>query len=141
MDISIDKVITIALSAIALLLSIYNFNKTRMVNFYQDMDRLYLELLKVGIANPDFVNPDMTCDYRNKFERNQRLQYELYAFMAMNICETIYDRKASKSFFRTWECIIEIENRLHRCWLEDGDNKRRFKKDFIDYLSRFKDSK
>jgi hypothetical protein len=134
MDIGIDKILAITLSGIAIILSVYNFNRAKAVTLYQDLDRLYLELLKLGIINPNFVNPGLTQDYPNKFTSDQRLQYELYAFMSWNICETIYDRKPNKKFFKTWECIIKVENKLHRKWFDMDENHCRFKKEFIEYV-------
>jgi hypothetical protein len=132
-----DKTLSISLSAFALVLSVYNFNRSRTVTMYQDLDRLYLELLKLGIANPNFVNPELTSDYKKNFKGDQKLQYELYAFMVWNICETIYDRKSIKKFFETWQCIIEVENTLHRNWLETEENHCRFKGEFLSYMKHF----
>jgi hypothetical protein len=54
--------------------------------------------------------------------------------MSWNICETIYDHKSTPGFFKTWEVIIDVENRLHRSWFESGENKCRFKESFIEYI-------
>lgn len=132
-----DRIISMALSAIAVMLSVYNFNRSRTVTMYQDVDRLYLELLKIAMANPDFVNPDLTSDYKKHFKGDQRVQYELYAFMVWNVCETIYDRKSIKSFYKTWDCIVRVENNLHRNWFEIQDNHCRFKDEFVAYVKDY----
>jgi len=133
---STDRIVTIVLSAFALGFSIYNFYRSRTVAMYQDLDRLYLELLKLGIANPGFVNPSLTRDYKKNFEGDKRLQYELYAFMVWNVCETIHDRRDIKGFFRTWECIIKVENDLHRDWFDSEENRCRFKDEFNAYVNK-----
>jgi hypothetical protein len=130
----IDTAVSIFLSAVAILLSIYNFNRSRTVTMYQDLDSLYLELIKLAIANPGFVNPELTGDYKKNFVGDQKLQYELYAFMVWNVCETIYDRRSIKSFFKTWECIIKVENKLHRNWFDTEENHCRFKDEFVNYI-------
>lgn len=133
-----DRILTIVLSVFAIGLSIYNFNRSRTVTLYQDLDRLYLELLKIAMANPSFANPELTRDYHKNFTGDQKRQYELYAFMVWNVCETIYDRKSIKNFFRTWECVIKVENDLHRNWFDTEENHCRFKDDFVAYIKQLR---
>ncbi|MGB8194015.1 MAG: hypothetical protein WCF67_18925, partial [Chitinophagaceae bacterium] len=120
-----DKIITLSLSLVAIILSVYNFNRSRHVTFYQDLDRLYMDVLKLAITYPSFVNPDKTQVYNQAFGKDDDtlIRYNLYAFMVWNVCETIYDRRGNKKFFRTWECIIKMECDLHRAWIENNDNK------------------
>jgi len=133
-----DKIVAISISLIAFGFSIYNFNRSRSATYYQDLDKLYIELLKLGIANPDFATPSLTKDYTKHFEGSKLIQYQLYAFMAWNICETIYDRRDSEKFFGTWQCIIGVENNLHRAWFDSDDNDCKFKENFRNYVKTLK---
>ena len=137
----LDRIISISVSAVAIVLSIYNFNRSRTVTMYQDLDRLYQELLKLGIENPSFVNRSLTINYNKNFTGDQKLQYELYAFMAWNVCETIYDRKSINNIFKTWECIIKVENDLHRNWFDTEKNQHRFKGEFVNYIKQLTEQK
>src|SRR5438445_200049 len=124
----------IVLSAVATGFSIYNFIKQRQLTVYSDLDHLYFDLLKSAIDHPNFVNPAYTRDYKNKFSDNELFQYELYAFMAWNICETIADRRKYQNFFESWEPVLIHENELHRKWFDDPENHNKFKKGFRKYI-------
>lgn len=129
-----DKILSIGISILALALSGYNYFRSRSMNMYQDLDRLYLDILKTALANPDFINPELTRDYQLKFQGDRKRQYDIYAFMVWNICETIYDRKSDKSFYNTWECVIKRENKLHGSWFLQPENQQGFKPAFIHFI-------
>src|SRR6266550_1831876 len=91
-----------ALSSVAITFSLFSFFKTRKITLYQDLDRLYFEVLKLGMANPQFIDSKLTRDYKNSFEGNDLLSYNAYAFIVWNVCETIADRQKHKALFKTW---------------------------------------
>ena len=122
------------LSSIAIIVSIWSFKVARRATLYSDIDGRYLELIKLGIANPKFVNPDLTKNYRENFSDDELLKYERYAFAAWNIVETIYDRRKDEKLFKTWKPVIMEENRLHRRWLNDKENQHKFKNDFWKFI-------
>lgn len=93
-----------------------------------------MELLKLSIANPKFVNPDLTRDYKEYFKENDLLAYQQYAFAAWNIVETIVDRRKVEDLGATWDPVIKEENRLHRAWLNDPDNEHKFKNHFWKFV-------
>lgn len=126
--------VAVILSAAALYFSIYSFKKTRTATLYSDIDGRYFELLKLGIANPAFVNPDLTKQYKTHFQRDDLLKYDRYAFAAWNIVETIIDRDSDKMLARTWNPVIKEENMLHRAWLNDPENQHKFKKQFWEVI-------
>lgn len=104
----------------------------KSITIYSNIDGLYLELLKLGIEHPKFVNPEYTSDYINKFEDCEKRQYELYAFIAWNICETIFDRRNDFLTFKSWEPVLRHEAKLHREWFEGNQDK--FKEEFKRYV-------
>jgi hypothetical protein len=94
-----------------------------------------MDLLKLGIINPKFVDPAYTKDYKNKFEdTDDVIKYGRYAFAAWNIVETIVDRRTNHDLRDTFDPVIREENRLHRRWLNDKDNQHKFKKDFWNFM-------
>ncbi len=101
---------------------------------YRDLDFLYLEVLKLGIENPRFVDADLTNRYPIAFEGEERLRYEAYAFLTWNVCETIFDRQIDEDLYQTWLPIIRVENKLHRRWFEAPENRLGFKEPFQQYI-------
>ena len=128
------SITAILVSAAAFVFSIISFKKTRTATLYSDIDGRYLELFKLAIANPGFVDPALTENYKEHFEGNELLKYERYAFAAWNIVETIVDRRENDLLAVTWDPVIVEENKLHRWWLNDKDNEHKFKKSFWRFI-------
>jgi len=126
--------ISVIVSIVALVFSYKSWSKTRTATLYSDIDGRYMELLKLGIAYPKFVNPDNTAGYKTSFEGDELLKYERYAFAAWNIVETIVDRRGNNDLEKTWYPVIKEENWLHRRWLNDIDNQHKFKKEFWEFM-------
>lgn len=132
----LSAALSLILSAIALVVSWRVHQRTRSITLYSDIDRLYLELLKLGMADPRFVDPEYTTEYETKFEPEDRAKYNIYAFIAWNICETIVDRESDPLTFQSWKPVLEFESTLHRKWFEKEANKKKFKEPFITWMSR-----
>ena len=97
-------------------------------------------MLLIAMNYPDFVNPEKTMDYEAGFtEPSIRSQYEVYAYMALNICETIVDRKDSR-LMETWLPVLRTECALHRNWLEKPANRSKFKPGFHDFAAKILES-
>jgi hypothetical protein len=122
------------LAAIAILLYIILWYKDKRNNSYDVFDTTYLEILKTGMDNPTFRNPTLTSDYQNAFSENEKIKYEIYAFISWNFCETIFD-KGDEELMKTWSVVIETENSLHRKWFDHPDNTGKFKDSFKEYIS------
>ena len=132
------SIIPIFVSLCAILVTAYNYHHAKKVQTYANLDNLLLELLKLGLIHPKFRDPKYTHHYDTKFKDEELIQYEIYAYIAWNICETIYDRKL-KDEFETWKPIIVAENKLHRKWFDNPKNFHMFKQEFRDYISEFKE--
>lgn len=130
------QALALTLSSVAIIFSLFTFFKTRRVTLYQDLDRLYLEVLKLAIQYPRFVNPKFTLDYQRSFKGEELLQYEAYAFIVWNVCETIADRRKDKTLFRSWEPVLKAEIERHRAWFDSGENTSKFKMDFRDLIQK-----
>jgi hypothetical protein len=126
--------LALLVSAGALGFSFYNFVKTRTATLYSDIDARYHDLLKMGITNPEFVNPALTKEYHTQFEGDALLKYQRYAFAAWNIVETIVDRGGNSVLAETWFPVIKEENRLHRRWLNHPENQEKFKNSFLKFM-------
>jgi Fe-S cluster assembly ATPase SufC len=129
----VDSTATI-LAAVAILLYIILWNKDKRNNSYDVFDTAYLEILKTGMENPAFRNATLTREYQNAFSDNEKIKYEIYAFISWNFCETIFD-KGDEELMKTWAMVIETENSLHRNWFDHPDNRLKFKESFRQYIS------
>ena len=117
------------LAGIAILLYIILWYKDKSDNSYDIFDATYLDILKTGMENPSFRNPILTNDYLNSFSENEKIKYEIYAFITWNFCETIFD-KGDDELMKTWSVVIDIENSLHRKWFDNPENTKKFKESF-----------
>jgi hypothetical protein len=55
--------------------------------------------------------------------------------MCWNFCETIYDKK-DKRLMRTWLVVLEEERNLHLQWINQPENERKFKPEFLLYIKQ-----
>jgi hypothetical protein len=130
------QALALTLSSVAFIFSLFAFFKTRRVTLYQDLDRLYLEVLKLAIEHPRFVNPNFTLNYQRSFKGEELLKYEAYAFIVWNVCETIADRRKDKTLFRSWEPVLKAESERHRAWFDSGENRSKFKMEFRELIQK-----
>jgi hypothetical protein len=114
-----------------LLYSVWSFTTTLRDAYYAELDRVYFELLKIGLERPELLS------YPASPDPAKADQYGAYAFMVWNFVETIFDRCQGWSKRRlreTWYPIIAAENALHRAWFELPENRRRFKQRFVRFV-------
>lgn len=129
----VDSVATL-LAAIAILLYVIFWFRDKTANSYDVFDATYMDLLKIAMENPSFRNPEMTQQYETAFSGDEKIKYELYAFMCWNFCETVFD-KQDKELMNTWRVIIEFESSLHAKWFENPSNNNKFKPSFREYIA------
>jgi hypothetical protein len=114
--------------------SVWSFTTTLRDAYYAEIDRVYFELLKIGLERPELLAyPTSPAS----LDPAKAIQYAAYAFMVWNFVETIFDRTQGWSRRRlreTWYPIIAAENALHRGWFEVADNRRRFKQRFVRFI-------
>ena len=111
--------------------SIWSFRTTLRDSYYAELDRVYFDLLKIGLEDPDLLDFPVTHDPRKARE------YDAYAFMVWNFIETIFDRCQGWSKRRlreTWYPIIAAENARHRDWFNLRHNRQRFKGRFCRFI-------
>ena len=123
------------LAAIAILLYVIFWFRDKTNNSYDVFDATYLDILKIAIDNPSYRNMLLTSDYEQAFSENEKIKYEIFAFISWNFCETIFD-KGDAELMKTWAIIIETESQLHKKWFQNPENKKKFKESFCDYISK-----
>ena len=120
-----------------LLYSVWSFKTTLRDAYYAEIDRVYFELLKIGLERPELLSYPTSPTSPVSPDPAKAAQYGAYAFMVWNFLETIYDRCQGWSKRRlreTWFPIIAAENDLHRAWFELPENRRRFKQRFVRFI-------
>ena len=128
-------VIATALGSLAIVLSLfysaYSFSTTLREGYYAELDRIYFELLKIGLERPYLRAPAPPTDPARANE------YDAYAFMVWNFLETIVDRcdKVSNHALReTWYPVVATECALHRAWFDVKENRLKFKDRFCRFI-------
>jgi hypothetical protein len=86
------------------------------------------------MENPTFRNSDLTNSYLSSFSGDERIKYEIFAFISWNFCETIFD-KGDKELMKTWSVVIDAENELHRKWFDNPENSKKYKESFRNFIS------
>lgn len=125
--------ITGVVSAVALIISIKTQKKTAELSHYGEIDKMYLEILKMAVERPYLRNVKaITTDV-------ERGGYDVYAYIVMNFVETIYDRsEAHADLLKTWMPVVLVEKELHRAWFNAPENMPKFKKPFRDWIASLK---
>ncbi|HWT01505.1 MAG TPA: hypothetical protein VN256_14750 [Pyrinomonadaceae bacterium] len=107
---AIGQILAAVMAIAALVYSIRTFSKSLTTLHYTELDRMYLDLLKLRLERP-YLNPDA------KRDPAQQVEYDTYAFMAWNFLETIQDRcERDEHLCETWYPVIDTEEELHREW-------------------------
>jgi hypothetical protein len=129
------NVVATALGSIGIVLTLfysaYSFATTLREGYYAELDRVYFELLRIGLDRPylrAFVPPTDPAQVR---------EYETYAFMVWNFLETVVDRCESSSdrkLRETWYPVVATESALHRDWFEVKENRAKFKGRFCRFI-------
>jgi hypothetical protein len=116
---------------LTLFYSAYSFKAALREGYYAELDRLYFELLKLGLERPYLRYSAPSTDPTKASE------YETYAFMIWNFLETVVDRcdnSSSPSLRETWNPIVATESALHRAWFDLPANRRKFKDRFCTFI-------
>ena len=107
--------------------SVWSFTTTLRDSYYAELDRVYFELLKIGLERPHLLAFPTSSDPAKARE------YDAYAFMVWNFVETVFDRCqgwSRRHLRETWYPIIVAENALHRAWFDLPENRCKFKERF-----------
>jgi hypothetical protein len=129
------EVVATALGSIGIVLTLFysawSFRTTLREGYYAELDRVYFELLKIGLERPYLRASLPPADPARASE------YEAYAFMVWNFLETVVDRcdgTSNPSLRETWYPIVATESALHRTWFDAPANRRKFKKRFCRFI-------
>ena len=111
--------------------SVWSFRTTLRDSYYAELDRVYFDLLRIGLERPDLL------DFPASPNPSKAREYDAYAFMVWNFVETVFDRCQGWSKRRlreTWYPVIAEENARHRDWFNLPQNRRKFKEPFCRFI-------
>ncbi len=129
------EVVATALGSIGIVLTLFysawSFRTTLREGYYAELDRVYFELLKIGLERP-YLRASLP-----PVDPARASEYEAYAFMVWNFLETVVDRcdgTSNPSLRETWYPIVATECALHRAWFDAPENRRKFKERFRRFI-------
>ena len=129
------EVLATALGSIGIVLTLFysawTFRTTLREGYYAELDRVYFDLLKIGLERP-YLRASLPPT-----DPGRASEYETYAFMVWNFLETVVDRCGSRSnptLRETWYPVVATESALHRAWFEAPENRRKFKERFCQFI-------
>ena len=130
---SLMGVIATTLAIFALIYSMRTYRKTMQVMHYSELDKMYFEILKEALAKPHLVRQGIERD------TEQTTEYNVYAFIVWNFLESIYDRCMLDAELKTtWFPIIQAERSIHLAWIQDNENRTKFKVAFLKFIDEGK---
>jgi len=128
---SIMGVIATTLAIFALLYSMRSYRKTMQVVHYGEIDKMYFEILKEALNKPFLLRQD------SERSSDEEIQYNTYAFIVWNFLESIYDRcMLDHDLQKTWFPIIETERKIHLHWIQENENRAKFKSEFLSFIDK-----
>ena len=128
---AIMGVVATTMAIFALLYSMRTYRKTMQVVHYGEIDKMYFEILKESLSKPHLVQPSI------KRDKDQEVQYTIYAFIVWNFLESIYDRcMLDAELKKTWFPIIEAERKTHLEWIKIAENRAKFKEEFLNFIDK-----
>jgi hypothetical protein len=130
-------VIAQALGSVGIILTLFysawTFATTLRENYYAELDRVYFELLRIGLERPYLLASPPPLDPAKAKE------YDAYAFMVWNFLETVVDRcegSSNRHLRDTWYPVVATENATHRAWFDLPENRRKFKERFWRFIEK-----
>lgn len=128
---SIMGVIATTMAVFALLYSMRTYNKTMQIVHYGEIDKMYFEILKETLAKPHVVRQNIVRS------EEEDVEYGIYAFIVWNFLESIYDRCTLDNALKTtWFPIIETERTTHIEWIQNPQNRIKFKDEFLNFIDK-----
>lgn len=125
----IISLVAVIVAIASLFYSVRTFKESQWLSHYTDLDKMYWDLLNVGLEKPHLRQANCTRT------PEQQQEYEIYAHMAWCVVESIFDRATrDKKLLEIWSSAIEIESRLHREWFDRKDNEYKFRQEFRRYI-------
>ncbi len=132
---AITAVCTGAATILAVTIAFFVYIANNWWNTYRYLADVYYDILKTGIANPDFINPRKTQKYK-EFEGEDYHKYKQYALMCWAHAEDIYVAKpvlCLKKFKKIYVCTFKRYVKLHFKWFCDNESTYP-NKEFVKYI-------
>lgn len=107
------------------------YTKAMTAQRYDMLDKVYMELVLLRVAHPEFGSPELLFSPNASADLAQKkAAYQNYAFALFNYLETIADKcheevdatadkKQMPALVETWAPILVSESWHHRFWFKD----------------------
>jgi len=139
----------VIIAVVALMLSTAVYRRTITVQHYGELDRMYMDLLRLAMEFPHLR------EMRARRSVEEQQQYDAYAYIVFNFVESVIDRcsnpqwRIAPSVFaglrrnaidrelsETWVGAINLELGLFRPWWDEVKDKGVFKPRFVADVNR-----
>lgn len=115
--------ISVAISLLALFVSIWTWKFTYLLRRYETADNLLLELHKIELNHPDFRDPEWCKQAIDHTDKSIRNTYDIFACTVWNFLETLYDRYGEKNLRKSpFFSVMKDLARRHSAWFFKEEN-------------------
>ena len=126
--IDLDSIISIAISLVALIISIITYNRTRSFEKYNFSDQRLHDLLEISLNNAKFCDPEFTNNYNSKKVKidPEYQRYDVYAMMIWNYLQVLFDYYGKRSILsdrNPCSGVVEYWSILHSRWYFEEGNR------------------
>lgn len=131
----VAPIVTCAGTFIGVMIALWYYRRSLSWKCYLYLAELYYEILRMGMKDPDFHNPEKTKNYKDweKSDPDKFFKYAIYAQMCWAYAEDIYYVEFGKKRLRKlYAPTFKRFNELHGVWL--CLNKSMFPTKFIQFV-------
>ena len=129
--------LSLAMSVIAITLSIYVWLKNRIAEKYKILDDRLLSILRINLDHPEFDDSTFTARYAECENAKLVRQYEIYAMIVWNFLESLYEYYGERKLKRTsFFGVITYWSKLHQEWFAKPENNNHYTDKFRAYVAK-----
>lgn len=133
----LNDYISLALSVVAVILSIYVWIRNRSSERYRILDDRLLSILQINLDYPEFDDAAFTSKYDHSDNERLRQQYEIYAMIVWNFLESIFGYYGERGIKRSsFFGVLRYWSTLHQTWLSQQEEKSDYAPKFRRYVAR-----
>lgn len=129
-----DEIIEALVSIVTgvLVVSFWSY-KTYQHSNYTHLDNLWVRMLELYRANPEYLDHHITQDYKNKLRGQTLENYGVFALTLQSTMESIYDVYGD-NIPDEWIRIFKHHSTLHKAWL--FDHPQSFRPKFLSFVAK-----
>lgn len=119
--------VSCVVTTIGIIIGVLYYISSIRWNFYRYLADLYYEMLKIGLENPEFCDPENARNYEKWSSDYKKHKYDIFAKMCWAYLEDIYDTSlkmkwllSKTAFIKLYAPTFEQIKKTHGAWLENN---------------------